>query len=71
MAEYINPYYPQKSKILNTYFESQDRSLKTFDIKPIESQVPEFIPGQFCEVSIGGYGESLLVLLHLQRKKSF
>ncbi len=71
MAEYINPYYPQKSKILNTYFESQDRSLKTFDIKPIESKVPEFIPGQFCEVSIGGYGESPFGIATSPTEKDF
>lgn len=58
MAEYINPYYPKKSKIIRTYFESSDRNLKTFDIKPIECEMPNFIPGQFCEVSIWGYGES-------------
>lgn len=57
MADYINPYYPKKGIIERAYFESSDRSLKTFDIKP-EGEVPEFVPGQFCEISIPGYGES-------------
>ena len=58
MADYINPYYPKKAIIERAYFESSDRSLKTFDIKPTECEVPDFIPGQFCEVSVLGYGES-------------
>lgn len=71
MAEYINPYYPKKSKIINTYFESSDRTLKSFDIKPIECEIPNFIPGQFCEVSLWGYGESPFGIATSPTEKDF
>ncbi len=71
MAEFINPYYPKKARIERTYFESQDRSLKTFDIKPVECDVPAFIPGQFCEISLLGYGESPFGIATSPTEKEF
>ena len=71
MAEFINPYYPKKARIERTYFESQDRSLKTFDIKPVEWDFPPFIPGQFCEISVLGYGESPFGIATSPTEKEF
>jgi len=52
-----NPYIPISGKVKKAWFESTDRSLRTLDIVLDDGKM-DFIPGQFCEISIMGRGES-------------
>lgn len=56
-----NPYLPIPVKVESTYFESDDRSLKTLKFSFLNSALREkfsFLPGQFIELSLPGRGES-------------
>ncbi len=54
-----NTYIPFLMKVKKIYTESPDRTLKTFDLSYInEEDKFDFLPGQFCEFSILGKGES-------------
>jgi len=56
-----NPYLPIPVRVEKVSFESEDRSLKTFDlacINPEDREKLNFMPGQFIEFSIPGKGES-------------
>ena len=53
-----NPYVPLDSEITMARFESDDHSLKTIDLKLKDAKNFDFIPGQFCEISILGKGEA-------------
>ncbi len=54
-----NTYIPFQMKVKKIYTESPDRTLKTFDLSYInEEDKFDFLPGQFCEFSILGKGES-------------
>lgn len=58
-----NPYLPLPMKIADIRVESEDGMLKTFDVEFVNEEDKElfsFLPGQFCEVSILGKGESPL-----------
>jgi NAD(P)H-flavin reductase len=52
-----NPYIPLVAKVKMARFESPDRSLKTVDLV-LDSGKFDFVPGQFCEISIFGKGEA-------------
>ncbi len=52
-----NPYMPFKARLVGTKFESEDRSLKTFEFEIIDDEI-KYLPGQFCEVGIYGKGEA-------------
>ena len=52
-----NPYLPLKAKLVRAYFESHDRSLKTFEFEVMDGEI-EYMPGQFCEISVYGKGEA-------------
>ncbi len=54
-----NTYIPFQMKVKKIYTESPDRTLKTFDLSYINKEDKfDFLPGQFCEFSILGKGES-------------
>ncbi len=54
-----NTYIPFQMKVKKIYTESPDRTLKTFDLSYINKEDKfNFLPGQFCEFSILGKGES-------------
>ena len=56
-----NPYLPVPAKVESTYFESDDRTLKTLTFSFLDTSLREkfnFLPGQFIELSILGKGES-------------
>lgn len=58
-----NPYEPMPMRIARAYYESNDRSLKTFELVfEREADCKQFFahynPGQFCQLSIFGKGEA-------------
>lgn len=56
-----NPYLPMPMIIKDIRVESEDGMLKTFDLEfvnPEDKEAFRFLPGQFCEVSVLGKGES-------------
>jgi len=58
-----NPYLPTPMHVLHAYYESNDRSLKTLELSFDDPQdsakfFRKFNPGQFCQLSIFGKGES-------------
>jgi NAD(P)H-flavin reductase len=58
-----NPYEPIPMRILRAYYESNDRSLKTFELsfdnhKDCDEFFSKYNPGQFCQLSIFGKGEA-------------
>ncbi len=56
-----NTYIPFQMKIENIIDENPDRSLRTFDLSFVKKEDEEafkYLPGQFCEFSILGKGES-------------
>ena len=56
-----NSYIPFQMKIENIIDENPDRSLRTYDLSFVnkEDEIAfEYLPGQFCEFSILGKGES-------------
>ncbi len=52
-----NPYLPYRAELVKSYFESDDYSLKTFELKLLDGKI-DYIPGQFCEISVFGKGEA-------------
>lgn len=58
-----NPYAPMPMRITRAFFETNDRSLKTFELEFIEKSDQKrffsaYNPGQFCQLSIFGKGEA-------------
>lgn len=58
-----NPYNPIPMHIVRAYYESNDRSLKTFELvfddhKDCVNFFEKYNPGQFCQLSIFGKGEA-------------
>jgi len=56
-----NPYLPVPMRIKDVRVESEDGMLKTFDLEFVLDEDREafnFLPGQFCEISLLGKGES-------------
>jgi NAD(P)H-flavin reductase len=56
-----NPYLPVPMRIENTHIETDDNMLKTFELAFVHEQDAarfQFVPGQFCEVSVFGKGEA-------------
>ncbi|MFC1887537.1 FAD/NAD(P)-binding protein [Candidatus Cloacimonadota bacterium] len=56
-----NTYIPIPMKVVNIINENPDRSLRTFDLKFMQEEDKKnftYMPGQFCEFSILGKGES-------------
>lgn len=60
-----NPYEPMPMHILRDYYESTDRTLKTIELvfdRPADQAAffKAYNPGQFCQLSVFGKGESPL-----------
>ncbi len=56
-----NPYLPRLVRIETVTVETDDAMLKTFELgfpKPEDRADFDFVPGQFCEVSVFGKGEA-------------
>ena len=56
-----NPYIPIKMKVERIETEDPDRTLRTYDLtfaSESEKEAFRYLPGQFCEISILGKGES-------------
>jgi len=54
-----NPYVPIPVRIQKVRVESDDRTLRTFDLAFGDDTEPfEYLPGQFCQLSILGKGEA-------------
>lgn len=69
-----NPYLPVPVKIKRTFVESEDKSLKTFDLtflKEEDEKNFDFMPGQFCEISILGKGEAPFGIASSPHEKGF
>ena len=69
-----NPYLPYPVRIQQIITETEDRNLKTFKFvflnKDDEEQF-EYIPGQFCELSIAGKGEIPIGIASSPTEKGF
>lgn len=53
-----NPYLPRPAKIKKTRIETDDKQLKSFWLELPEGNEFNFLPGQFCQLSIPGVGEA-------------
>ncbi|MFZ3069564.1 MAG: FAD/NAD(P)-binding protein [Anaerolineaceae bacterium] len=58
-----NPYIPMPMHIMRAYYESNDNSLKTFELvfdnpKDTDQFFKSYNPGQFCQLSVFGKGEA-------------
>ena len=54
-----NTYIPIQMKVEKIYTENPDKTLKTFDLSYVNTKDKfDYMPGQFCEFSILGKGES-------------
>ena len=56
-----NPYLPMSMVIRSVRDESDDRTIKSFDLAFAREDVAEnfsYAPGQFCELSVFGQGEA-------------
>jgi NAD(P)H-flavin reductase len=56
-----NPYKPYPVKIKNIQIATEDKTLKTFELEflnPEDAQAFKYLPGQFAELSVPGFGES-------------
>lgn len=54
-----NPYMPQKAEIIDIIQETEsDVDIKTFRLKLLDGQKMDFMPGQFVELTVPGYGEA-------------
>jgi len=56
-----NPYLPMAMRIQRVTVETDDGMLKSFDLSFVDPRDAErfnFVPGQFCEISVFGKGEA-------------
>ena len=59
----MNPYLPMPMRVKRIIPESDDKTLRTFELVFVNEQDKQkfdFVPGQFCELSVVGKGESPL-----------
>jgi NAD(P)H-flavin reductase len=54
----INPYKAEVATLVRNNFESDDRAIKTIYLEFENGKKMEYIPGQFCELSVFGKGEA-------------
>jgi sulfhydrogenase subunit gamma (sulfur reductase) len=69
-----NPYLPHPVKIEQIITETEDRSLKTFKLVFLNKEDEDhfdYIPGQFCELSIAGKGEIPIGIASSPTEKGF
>ena len=60
-SDMMNPYLPSPVRIKNVEIATEDKSLRTFElefINPQDAEAFRYLPGQFAELSLPGYGES-------------
>ncbi len=56
-----NPYFPIPTVVKKALVETSDRMLRTLELRFLndkDAQAFNFIPGQFCELSLLGKGEA-------------
>lgn len=67
-----NPYVPIPVTVQGVRVESDDRTLRTFDLAFGEETQPfDYLPGQFCQLSILGKGEAPFGLASSPTEKEF
>jgi sulfhydrogenase subunit gamma (sulfur reductase) len=69
-----NPYLPSPVRIEEITTETEDRNLRSFKVVFIHKEDEErfqFIPGQFCEISIAGKGEIPIGIASSPTEKGF
>lgn len=67
-----NPYLPVPVRLKKKYIESDDKLLRTFDLEFVnESDVFDYLPGQFCQLSILGKGEAAFGIASSPTEKGF
>ncbi len=57
----INPYLPYPVRIKDVQVATEDRTLRTYELEFLNSEDSgkfKYLPGQFAELSVAGYGES-------------
>ncbi|OQX88681.1 MAG: heterodisulfide reductase subunit F [candidate division Zixibacteria bacterium 4484_93] len=53
-----NPYLPLSSELVDLWFETDDRQIKSFVVELPDSKRFDYKPGQFCQLSLLGVGEA-------------
>ena len=69
-----NPYLPMSMVIQRIVDETDDRTIKSFDLAFVRQEDAEnfrFIPGQFCELSVFGQGEAPFGIASSPTEKGF
>ena len=69
-----NPYLPHPVRIEQIIIETEDKNLRTFKLVFLNKEDEEkfnFIPGQFCEISIAGKGEIPIGIASSPTEKGF
>ncbi len=69
-----NPYLPHPVRIEQIIIETEDKNLRTFKLVFFNKEDEEkfnFIPGQFCEISIAGKGEIPIGIASSPTEKGF
>lgn len=67
-----NTYVPLPVKVKDIHFESKDRMLRTIDLEFVNKEDSfKYMPGQFCQLSIFGKGESPLGIASSPTEKDF
>jgi NAD(P)H-flavin reductase len=69
-----NPYLPVAVRVERTFIESEDKMLKTLDLIFLNREDEknfQFMPGQFCEISIWGKGEAPFGIASSPTEKGF
>lgn len=57
----INPYLPYPVRVKDVQVATEDKTLKTFELEFLnhdDAKAFTYLPGQFAELSVAGYGES-------------
>ncbi len=57
----INPYLPYPVRVKDVQVATEDRTLRTYELEFLNSEDAgrfKYLPGQFAELSLAGYGES-------------
>jgi len=69
-----NPYLPMSMNIREIVDETDDRTIKSFDlvfVRPDDEAAFHYTPGQFCELSIFGQGEAPFGIASSPTEKGF
>jgi len=51
-------FIPQRMEITKVTDEVTSHDILTYDLRPLEREIPHYLPGQFAEISVFGVGEA-------------